>query len=303
MRKAGDSDGGESARRYWEANPEAASANQWTANAVVAERIYQRMSGGHTTKHWLAWLIEDYFEGRTFETMLSPGCGTGDHEIIAASAELARTIDAFDFSSAAIASAREKAKHVGHPINFYTDDLNTFKVPQGKRYDIVLCSGSLHHVREIERFLETVASILKSGGYLIVNEYVGACYNIYPKRQLEIVNRFLKHIPSSLRSSKVAGELRNATIQQAIATDPSESVRSKLIGTFLDHYFEIEVRHPFGGALLHPLYPLLNHTEFTSGDERAEAILKLLLEFEELLMELPWGLESDFCLFVCRPKL
>jgi SAM-dependent methyltransferase len=292
-----------SAREYWEANPTAASANQWTANPVVANRIYQRMSGGQTTKHWLTWLTEDYLKKKTFETMLSPGCGTGDHEIMVASARLARTIDAFDFSSAAIALARDRAKDASYSINFYTDDLNTFKVPAGKTYDIVLCSGSLHHVREIERFLQTVASVLKPEGYFIVNEYVGACYNIYPKRQIDIINRLLRHIPPDLQSSDGTGQLQNGTIQQAIATDPSESVRSKLISPFLEFYFEIELRHPFGGALLHPLYPLLNHTAFTSGDERMEVILRLLLEFEDLLMEIPCGLESDFCLFVCRPKL
>ena len=289
------------ARQYWEQNPTAAALHQWTSNPIIAERVYRRMSAGATSKHWLSWLIEDYFAGRKFRSLLSPGCGTGDHELAIARTNIVDQIDAFDFSEASIAIARSNAEAAKARINYYTDNLNSFSIPKSKRYDLVLCSGSLHHVKDLEHFLGTVARALESDGYFIVNEYVGACYNIYPARQLQLINRLLEKLPASLRSD-AGDKVRNATIQQAIETDASESVRSALITTFLPHYFDIELMHPFGGALLHPMYPFLNHQAFTSGDEKTDTVLRLLAEFEEILMELAGGLQSDFCLFVCRPK-
>src|SRR5204863_405747 len=116
-------------------------------------------------------------------------CGTGDHEIAAAQYRMASQIDAFDFSNASVKLASQKAAEAKVKINFYTDDLNTFTLPKGVRYDLALCSGSLHHTREIERFLATIRDSLSSDGVFIINEYVGACYNLYEPRQLELINR------------------------------------------------------------------------------------------------------------------
>ncbi|QKQ77351.1 bifunctional 2-polyprenyl-6-hydroxyphenol methylase/3-demethylubiquinol 3-O-methyltransferase UbiG [Nostoc sp. TCL240-02] len=291
------------AQNYWETNPNAAySSSQWTSNPIIAEIVYQRMSGGQSKKHWLTWLIEDYFAGQKFESLLSPGCGIGDHEVIVAKSGIVKTIDAFDFSQASLEIARQNASNAGATINFYQDDLNAFTVIDEKKYDLVLCSGSLHHVKELERFLAIIQKCLKSNGYFIINEYVGDCYNIYNKQQIKIINRLYKCFPDVLRAG-ARGEFQNHTIEQAIATDPSECVRSKLILPFLENYFDMEVYHPFGGGLLHPLYPLLDHNQFLDDKNPAAlTILKLLLEFEAILMEMPGGLETDFCLSILRHK-
>ena len=293
----------EQSKTYWEKNPNAAySSSQWTSNPLIAENVYLRMSGGQSKKHWLSWVIEDYFAGMKFENLLSPGCGVGDHELIIAKSGIFKCVDAFDFSEASINIARKKDLDAGVNINFYQDDLNTFIIPDGKKYDVVICSGSLHHVKELERFLDLINKSLKSNGYFIINEYVGDCYNIYNKKQVDIINRLYKCFSDTLRAENKA-EFRNHTIEQAIATDPSECVRSKLILPFLENYFDMEVYHPFGGNLLHTLYPMLNHNEFINhGDAKISSILRLLLEFEAILMEMPAGLETDFCLSILRPK-
>lgn len=284
---------------YWNTNPEAASMSQWSRNRVIGKVVYQRMSGGETSKHWLHWLMEDFFSGKHFGRLLSPGCGTGMHEIISAKSGIVDEIDAFDFSDASLNLAREKAQSAGVKINFYKDDINTFALPD-KKYDIVLCSGSVHHVTELERFYATIHDSLVPKGYFIVNEYMGDCYNIYSERQVDLINRLYRHFPDELRSGKVK-TFQNSTIQKVLATDPSESVRSKLVLPFLKYYFDIEVYRPFGGFILHPLYPLLNDVQFSSDDAKTETILKLLLEFEDILMESRL-FDSDFALCICRPK-
>jgi 2-polyprenyl-3-methyl-5-hydroxy-6-metoxy-1,4-benzoquinol methylase len=144
------------AQTYWESHPNAAAQAQWTSNPTIGETVYRRMSGGQSSKHWLFWLLEDYFQGKHFQRVLSPGCGVGDHEIILAQSGIADRIDTFDFSETSLQIAREKARKNHVNINFYQADLNTFTLPAPHIYDLVLCSGSVHHVKELERFLATI---------------------------------------------------------------------------------------------------------------------------------------------------
>ncbi|EAW38135.1 glycosyltransferase [Lyngbya sp. PCC 8106] len=288
-------------KSYWEANPTAASASEWISNPIIEDTIHRRMSGGQTQKYWLRWLIEDYFAGRSFNNLLSLGCGMGNHEVTLAEANFAKTIDAFDFSEASLDIAKHRAEIAGVKVNFYTDDFNTFTLDSGKKYDIAFCSGSLHHVKEIERFLEIVHQSLHPESYFIVNEYVGDNYCIYSRKKVELINRLYGCFNELLRSG-LQSEFINPTIYQVFNTDPSEAVRSKLILPFLEYYFDVEVYNPFGGGILHPLYPLLNHAQLLPGEPKGETIVRLLLEFEEILMEIPGSLESDFCLCILRPK-
>ncbi|HZW30859.1 MAG TPA: class I SAM-dependent methyltransferase [Isosphaeraceae bacterium] len=286
------------ARSYWEQNPEAASKDQWTANPVIGEVVYRRMSGGESPEHWLTWLIRDYFQQRRFTRVLSPGCGVGDHEVALMELGTIAQLDAFDFSEASLRIARAKAAAKGLKISFYRDDINTFEVPVGRKYDLIFCSGSVHHVRELERFLRVVRDALTADGVFVFNEYVGPCYNIYPRGQLEIVNRLLGAIAPELR---LAERLEQITVEQALAHDPSESVRSSLILPFASTYFRFELCRRYGGTVLHPLYPLLRHDAMSKPTQEMQTIMRLLAEFEAILLE-RGVLSSDFVLCVCRKK-
>ncbi len=286
------------ARSHWETNPEIASKDQWTGNAVIGEIVYRRMSGGQSSEHWLHWLMSDYFKKRRFARVLSPGCGVGDHEIAMMSSGKISQLDAFDFSEASLQIVREKAVAKKLRINFYRDDINEFCVPEGRKYDMILCSGSVHHVREIERFLRVVRDAPAPNGVFVFNEYVGPCFNIYPRKQLGIVNRLLRAISPELRQAE---RLDQITVEQALANDCSESVRSSLILPFASTYFEFEFCHPFGGTLLHPMYPLLRHDAMSKQTPEAQTIVRLLAEFEAILIE-KGALTSDFALCVCRKK-
>ena len=64
----------------------------------------------------------------------------------------------------------------------------------------------------------------------------------------------------------------------------------------------MEVLNPAGGGLLHEIYPLLDHYQLSDGEPKSETIVKLLLEIEQILMAMPGGLSSDFCLCILRHK-
>ena len=163
---------------------------------------------------------------------------------------------------------------------------------------MILCSGSVHHVREIERFFRVVKDALTSDGVFVFNEYVGPSYNVYPHEQLDVVNRLLQAIAPNFKHRQ---KLDQTTVEFSLAHDPSESVRSSLILPFASTYFDFELCRPYGGTVLHPLYPLLRHDAMSSPTPEMQTIVRLLIEFEAILVENE-VLTSDFVLCVCRKK-
>ncbi len=286
------------ARQHWERNPEIASKGQWTGNPLIAEAVARRMSGGASGAHWLTWLLSEHFARRRFGRVLSPACGVGDHEVAMMSLGTIDHLDAFDFSEASLKIARDKAAARNLEINFYVDDINTFEVPIRAHYDMIICSGSVHHVRELERFFQVVRDALAPGGVFVFNEYVGPAYQVYPRKQLNIVNRLLRAIAPELRSRN---RLDQITVEFMLKHDSSEAVRSSLIMPFAASYFDIELCRPAGGTVLHPLYPLLKHGPTVQQTPETQSIVRLLVEFEAILIEHD-VLESDFVLCICNNR-
>jgi hypothetical protein len=156
-----------------------------------------------------------------------------------------------------------------------------------------LCTGSLHHVREIEYILDQVRQSLTDGGVFIVNEYVGDCYNIYRADQIEVLQEVLDGLPPSLRNIE---RFPNPTIEQVFARDPTEAVRSKLIPDFLRIYFQRVDERRLGGALMHPLYPFLNLDELQRRPDLHQGFMNSLLVIDRILLKQG---QSDFSFFIC----
>lgn len=138
-------------------------------------------------------------------------------------------------------------------------------------------------------------------GYLIVMEYVGACYLSYPDKQVQILNKLLKCFPQELRAPDMPETFQSHSIREALKShDPSEGVRSKLIIPFLQSYFNFEILRPFGGGVLHPLYPFLNDQKLQNSTIECQTIVRLLIAFERILID--YGFESDFLFAIGHPK-
>ena len=201
------------------------------SSPIIEKAINHRLSGGQTNGYWLKWSVKNYFKNRRFARLLSIGCGVGNHEILRAKLGLVTQIDAFDFSESSLEIARKDTAAAGLEINFYQDDFNLFAIDDNKKYDRVFCSGSLHHVRELERCLSSVRKCLKIDGYFIVNECIGDCYNIYNHNQVDVINRIYKCFHYTLRSGTTE-IFSSPSIERVLAKDSSEAVRSKLILPF-----------------------------------------------------------------------
>lgn len=282
---------------FWEDNPHAASESQWTSNPLIAEYVNRSISNHQSAAHWLVYLFTELLREKTFVRVLSIGCGTGEHEITMASFENVQRIDAFDASITSINIARAQASTSGlaDKINFFTGDFNTQKLKRNY-YDMVICTGSLHHVLELEFILSEVRGSLSANGLFVVNEYVGACYNIYKERQLSKLNEVCGLIPSQYIRPQFT-DFKNPSIETVFARDPTEAVRALLIPDFLRFYFTDVDERKYGGYLLHPLYPALSAERLAASQEVSNVLFPLLIYLDR--QELVNGY-SDFSFFICR---
>lgn len=103
--------------------------------------------------------------------ILDAGCGTGEKACILA--ELAGEVVAADFSPASIARARENKERLGlKNIEFVESSLLSFdNVKEMEKFDIVFCSGVLHHLSDPYAGWRNIISCLKPGGLVIVGLY------------------------------------------------------------------------------------------------------------------------------------
>ncbi|NRQ38912.1 class I SAM-dependent methyltransferase [Nonomuraea sp. NN258] len=124
----------------------------------------RRMLGGMETidNHQLAWL--GAFLPRRPARVLDAGCGRG--ELAAALMRLGHLVTAVDVSPEAVAAARA----AGVPARV-ADMTAPADPPGAARFDVVVMSLSLHHMRPVEAALDRARDLLAPGGVLLLDEF------------------------------------------------------------------------------------------------------------------------------------
>jgi SAM-dependent methyltransferase len=268
------------AAAHWDQMYATATRSAWTQNGAVAEELYRRMTGHNG--FWLHWVFNNHLP--VADHVLSIGCGDGSHELMIGRQKFAGRVTAFDASPVAIAQASAIAEQEGLPIDFQVRLFEEFVSNPGPDdlYDCVLFSGSLHHVTDLEGMLSAVRKVLRPGGAVIVNEYCGPCYQLYPTSQVELVNRVLDGIPPQFRMGPDE-RLILPTIEMIMASDPTEGVRSALIPALVPMYFTRDYERFLGGGLLHPIFGYLNGSKVNDGSPESVALVDMLIVMEKEL--------------------
>jgi Flp pilus assembly protein TadD/SAM-dependent methyltransferase len=103
--------------------------------------------------------------------VLIAGCGTGRQPIRCAVAYLNSSLTAIDLSLASLAYAKRKAHELGiSNIEFIQGDLLALG-NLDKTFDIIECSGVLHHMSEPENGLRVLVDLLRPSGYMKIGLY------------------------------------------------------------------------------------------------------------------------------------
>ncbi len=147
-----------------------------------------RIEKAHSIAQYLRWkfplaVIRGRDDGTVVE-FLSAGCGTGQMALEIAQGVAARVL-AIDLSLASLGYAKRKARELGlDEIEFAQADLLEF-VAVGRYFDVVECSGVLHHLADPFAGWRALLPLLKPGGLMLVALYSEAARRgIVEARQL-----------------------------------------------------------------------------------------------------------------------
>lgn len=260
----------------------------WMANTAVLMHLNERATGD-PARDWLSSWAHRWFVGDALRVLVL-GCGEGWLERAVAPWPFVAHVDAVDFAEHAVARAREAAR--GLPkIRYGVVDLNRDELPRDA-YDVVVAHSVLHHVENLEHAFAQIERTLRPDATLVMNEYVGPARFQFSDDVLSIMNALLACIgfPPKARP----------TVEEMIANDPTEAVRSDELLAFTERTFEVRERKEIGGTILqHLLYGVVQHFRFEVPRERA--ILEILCTIEAMLVDAR-RIPCDYVILAARKK-
>jgi hypothetical protein len=166
---------------------------------------------------------------------------------------------------------------------------------------LILSTGALHHVTNLEALLSRLSAMLEPNGYFVVLEYVGPNRFQWTDAQLNMINGILRQLDLRYLRDNARIDLSRPSIPDFIAIDPSEAVRSEDVLRLLPEYFTVEYQRHFNGTIMHPLYPLLDGRLTNANEPDFDSIVRMILWLEDALIRAQ-VLSSDFAFAICRGK-
>ncbi len=287
---------------YWSKQFEAMRTDNsyWLNNKLVEESTYRLMTD--TPKHWLEWLLNDYFAEHTFARSLSVCCGDGAHEIQLYQSGKVQCVSGFDISAGAIKQAVARFEAVAAPTDRYwfeVRDVNALELDG--TFDLILSTGALHHTTNLEVLLAKLGRLLAPNGYFVVVEFIGPNRFQWTDRQVEIANQILSTLdPCYLRDGHQT-RFERPSIESMLRSDPSEAVRSADVYTLVKNHFDVRYERFYNGTLLHQLHPLLRADLANRRQRDFDSIVRLILLMEDLLIKNN-VLPSDFVFLICQKR-
>ena len=239
-----------------------ATGLHWTHLPEVVARITERVTGDPSVTPW-EWFFRRVALHRPLpmKRVLVLGCGQGYLERGIAKLGLAESIVAIDLSPRILELARAQAEAEGMAnIEYRQADMN--RLPLGQpgfapgSFDAVLGVSGVHHCADLESLYGKVATLLAPGGWFFLDEYVGPSRFQWTDTQLRLINELLDMLPPRLRMTRdgrLRAQLVRPTIEQMIAADPTEAVRSAEIVPLVGRHFDVVALRPYGGTILQVL--------------------------------------------------
>lgn len=273
----------------------------WTCSPVIVE-VLNRRATGRDDRNWLQW-VKERLPGGKVELALSIGCGRGVLERDAIRQGLCERMEGIDIAAGAIEIAVKEAGDL--PVTYRVADLQKDALEPG-RYDAVFCASTLHHIKDLGYSLAQISGSLKSGGVLVLSEYVGPTRFQWEPEQLRRVMDVYSFLPAAYRFNMLSGGTVFFPMRPGIAEmvdgDPSEAVRAGEMLQVVEWFFERTARLDLGGTLLNPLLSGIAGN-FDTEDPLDRSFLLLASLLEDLWVE-AGVLPSDFVIdiYTRRPE-
>ncbi|MEQ8705851.1 MAG: methyltransferase domain-containing protein [Phaeodactylibacter sp.] len=275
------------------------AANWWIIPAV--RQRWNQLITGDPDLPYEPYFMQQHLDGKTGLRLLSLGSGICSHELTFAQSPHFDRVVCVDIAGNLLKAAQAKAAQLGlQNMAFMEADLYQMDWPEG-HYDVVLFHASLHHFEAVESLIrDKIKPVLRNGGLLLINEYVGPNRLQFPPVQIQAINEALRLIPAAYRRRFKTNVLKQRVsgpgLWRMILADPSECVDSAAIIPALHRHFEVLQERSYGGNLLMLALKDIAH-HFVDPEPEARAALQRLFTSEDAYLQ---NHDSDFIYGVYR---
>ncbi len=274
-------------------------ANWWIIPFL--KRCQNKLITGDYDIEYETYITKKYFSEIKSATLISIGCGEGNHELKIAALNPTFKIIGYDLSKSWIEIANKKAiAQNSSNASFYVEDVCDLKL-KNESVDYFLFNSSLHHFRDIQKFITLkILPALKQNGLIIINEYIGPNRMNFPKSQMDYCTKCLLNILSKENRKILNLKLyknhcyRVGTLRMIIS-DPTECVDSESIVPVLRSNLEEIEYINLGGNIL---VPCLKHIAHHFVNNNHEELLQLISKEKEYLADK----SSNYAFAIYRKK-
>ncbi len=261
----------------------------WESWAVI--RHQNRIICGEPIDGFAAGLrkrIAEISHGAEYRKAISIGCGTAAKELALIEAGIVHSFDLYELSPTRIEAGRRRfaAARKADRGNFILGD--AFAAPLNISYDLVYWDNSLHHMLDTVSAIRWSKKVLRKGGLLVVNDYVGPNRFQWSAKGLAAATRVRSILPEKLvrhvnDSSRLLRQCGRPNPELLASVDPSEAADSERIIPALLSEFPGGSLWWLGGYIYHTgLSDLIGN--FDEHNAHSEVALCLMID-EQLANE------------------
>ncbi len=196
-------------------------------------------------------------------------------------------VDIYETSAVAVDAVRERIAQAGlqSQIDVQSEDVITAGLDDGT-FDVVFVQAAIHHFFNIEEMFALMHRVLRPGGLLIYDEYIGPDHHLYEPEVMALMDELNTCLAAHYRWDMLRNETREAvpraTLEWMMQMDPSEGVHAFMILPLTYKWFNVEYRGDYGGTFMRPFFVgFLPNFDFT--DEKDQTIARLIVMIEDLL--------------------
>jgi SAM-dependent methyltransferase len=220
--------------------------------------------------------------------MLAVGSGLAFAEEALVRAGHVQHVVAFEASPVAVANAKERfvAGGLADRLDMRSGDVMSANLSDGE-FDLVFVQAAIHHFYNIEEMFALFHRVLKPGGLLIYDEYIGPDHHLYEREVMDTLDEINECLAPQYRwdvmRQAVREEVPSATLDWMLQMDPSEGVHASMILPLTYKYFDVIHRVDYGGTVMRPFFVgILPNFDFSNAKD--QTVARLIVKMEEMLV-------------------
>lgn len=275
---------------------------EWSEHPTILALLQERLFGDPAASPFAHLLRHFPFFAQAH--VLSLCCGDGSTELALVRSGVFHSMVGIDLTAERVHAAVAARGDLAPQLNYAVGDVNLGDFGTAC-FDVVFAKASLHHIEQLETLAAGIARCLKPGGHLVTLDFFGPSRFQWTDAQLNHANAFLtQEVPAVLRRRDDGGFYDRAarpTVEEVVAVDPSEAIRSSELYAFLQQNFEFDLDIAIGGTLLQLIFDGSIVNNFNPDDPQIQDIIRRAVALEQDLLA-EGKLPADFRLIVARPR-